>query len=138
MTLVKEEFFAALTANGMPEIPQDFSVVPLAQLITRPTLVEIDNFIRLFDRITTRTTWQRTVTAPLEWGERAQVATGLVGAAILLAVSAPHLPILATIVLIALDSYSWAGDSLRAFRPGFAASNAPNGNVDGNARPKCA
>jgi hypothetical protein len=44
---------------------------------------------------------QRTATAPLEWGEHAQVATGLVGAAILLAVSAPHLPILATIVLIA-------------------------------------
>ena len=45
---------------------------------------------------------QRTATAPLEWGEHAQVATGLAGAAILLAVSAPHLPmILATIVLVA-------------------------------------
>src|SRR5262245_43427895 len=43
---------------------------------------------------------QRTVTAPLEWGERAQVATGLVGAAILLILSAPHLPVLATIALI--------------------------------------
>ncbi|HSE90793.1 MAG TPA: hypothetical protein VLJ79_31575 [Candidatus Binatia bacterium] len=62
MTLVKEEFFAALTASGMPEIPQDFSVVPLAQLIPLTTLVEIDNFIRLFDRITTRTTWQQVVT----------------------------------------------------------------------------
>jgi hypothetical protein len=63
MTLVKEEFFAALTARGMPEIPQDFSVVPLAQLIPHTTLVEIDNFIRLFDQVTTRTTWQRFVTA---------------------------------------------------------------------------
>jgi hypothetical protein len=62
MTLVKEEFFAALTASGLPEIPQDFSVVPLAQLIPLTTLVEIDNFIRLFDRVTTRTTWQRVVT----------------------------------------------------------------------------
>jgi hypothetical protein len=62
MTLVREEFFAALTASGMPEIPQDFSVVPLAQLIPLTTLVEIDNFIRLFDRVTARTTWQRVVT----------------------------------------------------------------------------
>jgi hypothetical protein len=62
MTLVKEEFFAALTSSGMPEIPQDFSVVPLAQLIPLTPLVEIDNFIRLFDRVTTRTTWQRVVT----------------------------------------------------------------------------
>jgi hypothetical protein len=63
MTLVKEEFFAALTASGMPEIPQDFSVVPLAQLIPRTTLGEIDNFIRLFDRVTTRPAWQRVVAA---------------------------------------------------------------------------
>ena len=63
MTLVKEEFFGALSARGMPEIPQDFSVVPLAQLIPHTTLVEIDNFMRLFDRITTGTTWQRVVTA---------------------------------------------------------------------------
>ena len=63
MTLVKEEFFGALSARGMPEIPQDFSVVPLAQLIPHTTLVEIDNFMRLFDRITTGTTWQRVVTS---------------------------------------------------------------------------
>lgn len=63
MTLVMEEFFAALTARGMPEIPQDFAVVPLAQMIPYPTLVEIDNFIRLFDQVTTRMTWQRAVTA---------------------------------------------------------------------------
>jgi hypothetical protein len=63
MTLVKEKFFAALTASGMPEIPQDFSVVPLAQTIPGTTLVEIDNFIRLFDRVTTRTAWQQAVAA---------------------------------------------------------------------------
>ena len=62
MTLVKEEFFAALTTSGMPEIPKDFSVVPLAQLIPLTTLTEIDNFIRLFDRVTTRPTWQQFVT----------------------------------------------------------------------------
>jgi hypothetical protein len=62
MTLVKQEFFAALTASGIPEIPGDFSVAPVAQLIPLKTLLEIDNFIRLFDRVTTRTTWQRVVT----------------------------------------------------------------------------
>jgi hypothetical protein len=62
MTLIKEEYFAALTSSGMPKIPQEFSVVPLAQLIPRTTLVDIDNFIRLFDRVTTRTTWQHVVT----------------------------------------------------------------------------
>src|SRR5262245_19622855 len=43
---------------------------------------------------------QRSVTAPLEWGERAQVATGLVGATLLLALSATHFPILAAVVLV--------------------------------------
>ena len=65
MSMVKEKFFAALTASGLPEIPQDFSVVPLAQTIPRATLVEIDNFIRLFDRVTTRTAWQQVVTTAL-------------------------------------------------------------------------
>ena len=64
MTLVKEEFFTALTASGLPEVPRDFSVVPLAQLIPLTTLVEIDDFIRLFDRVTTRASWQQWVTAP--------------------------------------------------------------------------
>jgi len=43
---------------------------------------------------------QRAVVAPLEWGERAQVATGLAGAAVLLVLASPHLPILATAVLV--------------------------------------
>jgi hypothetical protein len=64
MTLVKDIYFAALAANGMPEIPREFSVVPSRQLIARSTLGEIDNFIRLFDRVTTRHQWQKAVTAP--------------------------------------------------------------------------
>jgi len=62
MTLIKEEYFAALTSSGMPKIPQEFSVVPLAQMIPSRTLGEINDFIRLFDRVTTRTTWQKFVT----------------------------------------------------------------------------
>jgi len=43
---------------------------------------------------------QRTVIAPLEWGERVQVATGLGGATVLLALSWPHSPAIATAVLV--------------------------------------
>jgi hypothetical protein len=64
MTFVKEEFFAALSAGGMPDIPRDFSVVPLAQRIPVTTLAEIDDFIQLFDRVTTRATWRQIVTKP--------------------------------------------------------------------------
>ena len=57
------EFFSALTASGMPEVPQEFAVVPCAQLIAHKTLAEIDDFIRIFDRITTSAAWLRRVTA---------------------------------------------------------------------------
>jgi hypothetical protein len=63
MALVEQQFFAALTASGMLEIPKDFSVVPLPQFIPRATLVEIDDFIQLFDRVTTRAAWQQAVSA---------------------------------------------------------------------------
>jgi hypothetical protein len=56
----EKTFFTALTSAGLPEVPDQFSVVPLAQLIRRQTLREIDNFIRLLDRVTTRLTWQKT------------------------------------------------------------------------------
>ena len=59
----KTEFFSELTASGMPEVPQEFSVIPWAQLIPHRTLAEIDEFIRLFDRITTSAAWLWRVTA---------------------------------------------------------------------------
>ncbi len=62
MALVKEEYFAALTSSGMPKIPREFSVVPRAQMIPSGTLGEITDFVRLFDRVTTRVTWQKFVT----------------------------------------------------------------------------
>ena len=68
----KAEFFSALTASGMPEVPQEFSVVPVAQLIPHTTLVQIDEFIRLFDRITTSAAWLRRVTAEAPEIARAQ------------------------------------------------------------------
>lgn len=62
MALIKEEYFAALTSSGIPKVPQEFSVVPRAQMIPSRTLGEINEFIRLFDRVTTRATWQKFVT----------------------------------------------------------------------------
>ncbi|OLC76109.1 MAG: hypothetical protein AUH72_19620 [Acidobacteria bacterium 13_1_40CM_4_65_8] len=57
---------------------------------------------------------QRTVVAPLEWGERVQVATGLGGAVVLLALSWPHVPIVATgvLVLTAAVAAGWWRQSL--------------------------
>jgi len=57
---------------------------------------------------------QRTVVAPLEWGERAQVATGLGGAAVLLLLSSSHLPVIASgvLVLTAVLAIGWWRHSL--------------------------
>jgi len=57
---------------------------------------------------------QRTVVAPLEWGERAQVAAGLGGAAVLLVLTSPQLPAIATGVLVvtALLAAGWWRQSL--------------------------
>ena len=62
MALIKEEYFAALTSSGIPMVPQEFSVVPRAQMIPSQTLGEINDFIRQFERITTRAAWQKFVT----------------------------------------------------------------------------
>ena len=62
MALIKEEYFAALTSSGIPKVPQEFSVVPRAQMIPSRTLGEINDFIRQFERVTTRAAWQKFVT----------------------------------------------------------------------------
>ena len=51
-------FFAALAAAGMPEVPQEFSVVPQHQVIPGATLREIARFIHVFDQVTARAAWQ--------------------------------------------------------------------------------
>jgi len=69
-------FFAALTSAGLPDVPEQFSVVPLAQLIRRETLLEIDNFIELFDRVTTRAIWQKAATRsapPIAQSSRSEI-----------------------------------------------------------------
>ncbi len=59
----REGIFAALTAAGMPEIPAQFSVTPFPHTIPHAILAEIGCFIRLFDLVTTRPSWQEMVTA---------------------------------------------------------------------------
>ncbi|BAW80718.1 hypothetical conserved protein [Candidatus Nitrosoglobus terrae] len=62
MLLAREEqFFAALKAAGMPTVPNEFSVVPLYQVISKATLTEIKQFIHVFERVTTRPSWQEAV-----------------------------------------------------------------------------
>jgi hypothetical protein len=51
-------FYTALQAAGMPSVPSEFSVVPQHQVIPAAILAEISNFIRTFDRVTGRMTWQ--------------------------------------------------------------------------------
>jgi hypothetical protein len=42
----------------MPDVPSEFSVVPQHQVIPAAILAEISDFIRTFDRVTGRMTWQ--------------------------------------------------------------------------------
>ena len=60
---LERNFFSALTAAGLPEVSQEFSVVPLPHVVPHATLMEIDAFIRIFDRVTTRPAWQHGVAA---------------------------------------------------------------------------
>ena len=51
-------FYTALQTAGMPDVPGEFSVVPQHQVIPAAMLAEISDFIRAFDRVTGRMTWQ--------------------------------------------------------------------------------
>lgn len=55
--------FAALRASGMSEVPEGFSVALVAQEISAEVLAEIDEFVRVFDRVTSRPSWQEGVTS---------------------------------------------------------------------------
>src|SRR5262245_61422773 len=43
----------------MPEIPKEFSVVPSHQIIPSSVLAEIASFIRTFEDVSARDSWQR-------------------------------------------------------------------------------
>lgn len=63
MQTTADRLFDALREAGMPPIPDAFSVVAAYQAIPQATLTEIDHFIRIFEDVTTRSTWQKVVTA---------------------------------------------------------------------------
>jgi len=63
MSIDASKFFSALADAGLPEVPREFSVVSFPQVVPRSVLVEIDAFIRIFDRVTTSAAWQRVATA---------------------------------------------------------------------------
>lgn len=67
----EDRLFAALRASGMPDVPQRFSVARTHQEIPRAVLAEIDAFVHVFDRVTTRPAWQQVVT-----GSGPQIARG--------------------------------------------------------------
>jgi hypothetical protein len=55
---LREGFFAALHDAGIPRVPQEFSVTPCSQLIRRALFLEVARFIRVFDEVTNRESWQ--------------------------------------------------------------------------------
>ncbi len=55
--------YAALREAGMPDVPDRFSIASAHQEIPRAILAEIDAFLRVFERVTTRRAWQEAVTA---------------------------------------------------------------------------
>jgi len=60
---VEERLFRALHEAGMSEVPEAFSVAAVAQVVPAATLAGIDEFIRVFERVTTRRSWWEHVTA---------------------------------------------------------------------------
>ena len=60
---LESRLFAALRASGMAEVPDGFSVAPVHQEIPAEVLAGIDAFLVVFERVTTRASWQQGVTA---------------------------------------------------------------------------
>jgi len=58
----QDHFFAALRQVGMIEVPEEFSVARSQQEIARTVVADIEAFIAIFDRVTTRSAWQEQVT----------------------------------------------------------------------------
>ena len=61
--LLETRLFAALRASGISEVPDGFSVAVVAQEIPADVLAGIDEFVRVFNRVTTRASWQQGVTS---------------------------------------------------------------------------
>jgi len=76
MQTTADRLFSALHEAGLPPVPEEFSVVPWHQEIPQATLAEIDHFVRVFEDVTTRSAWQKAVTAaapPIVRNKRSEV-----------------------------------------------------------------
>lgn len=62
MPSIKEEFWGRLNGTGMPSVPDEFSVTFGHQTVSAATLREIEEFIHVFEAVTTRPAWQEAVT----------------------------------------------------------------------------
>ncbi|AKU95798.1 hypothetical protein AKJ09_02462 [Labilithrix luteola] len=69
---VQDRVVAALRDAGLSDVQARLSIAPVHQVIPHSVLAEIEAFVRLFDRITTREAWQTTVT--VDAAEVARVA----------------------------------------------------------------
>jgi len=63
MRAIAESFFAALREAGMSGAPERFAVSARHQEILAETLAEIDGFIRVFERVTSRSAWAKAAVA---------------------------------------------------------------------------
>ena len=59
-----QSFYVALQDAGMPEVPEEFSVVRRHQVIPSAVLAEISDFIVSFDRVTTGEAWRAAAKEP--------------------------------------------------------------------------
>ena len=59
----RQEFWGRLRAAGIPGVPDEFSVTFAHQAIPAPVMAEIDDFIRVFEDVTTRPAWRESVIA---------------------------------------------------------------------------
>ena len=63
MSGFEDRLYAALREAGMPDVPEGFSIALVPQVVPRALLAAIESFIRVFDRVTTRSAWQEAMTA---------------------------------------------------------------------------
>lgn len=63
----RELWWSRLRAAGMPGVPDEFSVTFAHQEIPARVLAEIDDFIRVFEDVTTRPAWRENV---IDWSGR--------------------------------------------------------------------
>jgi hypothetical protein len=63
MVTTTDEVVRGLREAGLLDVPERFGIASVHQEIAQSTIAEIDAFIRVFDRVTSRDAWEREATA---------------------------------------------------------------------------